>query len=118
MIRASTLALALLFASPIPFFCAQQVAAQDAERAEQVEREEPGASRSATFQAAQGAQTEDIPGGALLIAAYGIIWLLVLGFVGSLGVRHAQTQRELARLREDLKAHARKASGGPSPEEL
>lgn len=78
-------------------------------------QEDAAESRAATFEAAQGAQTEDVPGGALLVTAYGVIWLLLFGFIGSIAVRQARTARELARLREDLKAHARSAPSGALP---
>lgn len=80
-------------------------------------QEDPAESRAATFEAVEGAQTEDVPGGALLIAAYGVIFLLLLGFVGSIAARQARTQRELAQLRQDIQAHARKAPSGALPPE-
>jgi CcmD family protein len=80
-------------------------------------QEDAAESRAATFEAARGAQTEDVPGGALLIAAYGVIWLLLFGFIGSIAARQARTQRELARLRQDIQAHARNAPSGALPPE-
>jgi CcmD family protein len=60
--------------------------------------------RSAAFQAATGAQTENVPGGALLLTAYAIAWLLIFGYVASLGFRLAGTARDMERLREDVAA--------------
>jgi CcmD family protein len=80
-------------------------------------QEDASESRAATFEAAEGAQTEDVPGGALLVAAYGVIWLLVFGFVASIAIRQSRTARELARLREDIKAQARTAPSGGPPNE-
>ncbi|HJL19823.1 MAG TPA: CcmD family protein [Sandaracinaceae bacterium LLY-WYZ-13_1] len=60
--------------------------------------------RSMAFEAAEGPQTENIPGGALMIAAYGVVWLLVLGYVVSLGYRQASTTDDIDRLRRDLAA--------------
>lgn len=59
--------------------------------------------RSETFEAADpGAQTENIPGGMLMVVAYGAVWVLVAGYVMALGFRQARTQRELEALRQDL----------------
>jgi len=80
-------------------------------------QEDAAESRAATFEAVEGAQTEDVPGGALLIAAYGVIFLLMLGFVGSIAARQARTQRELAQLRQDIQTYARKAPSGALPPE-
>lgn len=113
MTRLRAWALALLLGGMSAHALATGAAAQDASA-----QENPAESRAATFEAARGAQTEDVPGGALLIAAYGVIFLLVLGFVGSIAVRQARTQRELAQLRQDIQAHGRKAtSGATTPEE-
>lgn len=68
------------------------------ERAMQMEAAEPGA------------QTENIPGGMLMVSAYGIIWVVVLGYVLWLGFRQARLAGDLARLREDL-AKAKRSSG-------
>lgn len=60
--------------------------------------------RAASFEAVEaGAHTEQVPGGALLVAAYATVWILVLGYVVSLGFRQASTSRELGRLRDDLR---------------
>ena len=65
--------------------------------------EDPLEDRAETFEAAEpGAQTENIPGGMLLIVAYGIAWITVLGYVVSLGFRQAKTAGDLERLRQDL----------------
>lgn len=70
------------------------------------EEEDPAASRAESFEAAEpGAQTEDVPGGALMVGAYGAVWVLVLGYVMAIGFRHAKTARELEQLREDIGAH-------------
>ncbi len=67
---------------------------------------DPAEERAQTFEAAaEGAQTENVPGGLLMVAAYGVIWVLVLGYVGSLGIRQARTAADLERLRQDLAIH-------------
>lgn len=68
------------------------------------QEEDPGESRAETFEAATGAQTENIDGGMLMVVAYGVVWVLVLGYVMSLGFHQARTTRELERLRRDIEA--------------
>ena len=66
-------------------------------------QEDPLEDRAQTFEAAEpGAQTENISGAMLMLVAYGLSWVFVLGYVVSLGVRQAATARDLERLREDL----------------
>lgn len=72
-------------------------AAQDSEEA---------AGRGAAFEAADEGATENIPGGLLMVGAYGFLLVLLFGYVASLGFRQAATNRELLRLREDLGAGA------------
>ena len=63
-------------------------------------------SRSATFQAVTGGQGEDVPGGPLLVAAYGAVLALVLGYVLYLGRLTAGASRDLDRLEGALKDKA------------
>ena len=73
--------------------------------AEDAAEEDPLEDRAETFEAAPaGAQTENIPGGMLMVVAYDIAWVLVLAYVVSLGFRQAKTQADLERLRQDLAA--------------
>jgi len=105
---ASGLVAAALLATSAPAVIAL---AQDDDGAEEID---PAAERAQTFEAAEeGAQTENIPGGLLMVAAYAVIWALMLGYTVSLGFRQARTAAELARLREDLAAGA----GGDDDEE-
>lgn len=61
--------------------------------------------RAMTMEAAEdGAQTENIPGGMLMVSAYAVVWLVVLGYVASLGFRHARLARDLDRLAGDVKS--------------
>ncbi len=117
MTRLRAWALALFLGSIGTLSAVTLASAQDASGQNASGREGAAESRATTFEAAQGAQTEDIPGGALLIAAYGVIFLLLLGFVGTIAARQARTQRELAQLRQDIQAHARKAPSGALPPE-
>jgi CcmD family protein len=59
-------------------------------------------SRSAQFRAVRGAVRENVPGGPLLVAAYGVAWVLVLGYVIRLGVMHSRTARDLERLEKSV----------------
>lgn len=77
------------------------------------QEEDPAESRAESFQAAEGPNTENIPGGALMVAAYGACFVLVLGYVVSLGYRQAQTARELASLRAEVEA----GRSGADPDE-
>ena len=67
-------------------------------------REDVATSRSASFQAVTGAQQEDVPGGPLLVAAYGTVLALVLGYVVYLGSLTSGASRDLDRLEKALEA--------------
>lgn len=76
-------------------------------------------SRSATFQAVTGAQQEDVPGGPLLVAAYGAVLVLVLGYVLYLGSLTAGASRDLERLEKAIEARKpdfRKSAPSPKSE--
>jgi CcmD family protein len=47
------------------------------------------------FQQAPAGQTETIDGGALLLAAYAVAWLLIAGYVYIIARRSRETQAEL-----------------------
>lgn len=59
-------------------------------------------SRSAAFQAVEGAVQEDIAGGPLLLATYGVIWLVLFAYVFRLVALQRRTQAELDSLRQEL----------------
>lgn len=54
-----------------------------------------GSGRAAAFQAVDGPPTEGVPGGALMVAAYGFVWLALLGWLALVALRAARTEREL-----------------------
>ena len=60
------------------------------------------ADRAQSFQAVQGAIKEDVPGGPLLVYAYGLIWLVVLLYVVRLAKLQQHNRRELERLSKVL----------------
>lgn len=72
--------------------------AQEAAQEAQAETEDPAEGRSTSFRAVSGAQTEAVPGGTLLIAAYGIAWAFVLMFVVRIGRLASKNAGELAEL--------------------
>lgn len=66
--------------------------------------EDAARSRSTSFQAVSGAQQEDVPGGPLLVAAYGAVLVLVLGYVLYLGSLTSGASRDLERLERAIEA--------------
>ena len=58
--------------------------------------------RAQTFQAVEGAVKEDVPGGPLLVGAYGLIWLVVFGYLVRLVRLQARTEAEVSRLDKAL----------------
>lgn len=85
--------------------------AQDREAAE---REESAAeSRGTSFQAVEGPSAEQVPGGPLLVAAYGTVLTLLFGYVAWLARLQATTSRDLARLRSALEKRGETASAAP-----
>ena len=58
--------------------------------------------RSQSFQAVQGAVKEDVPGGPLLVWAYGLILLLLVSYMVRIALLQQRSDRELARLAEQL----------------
>jgi hypothetical protein len=72
--------------------------------------------RSQSFQAVQGASKENVPGGPLLVGAYGVIWALVLLYVIRLVRLQYRAQSDLARLKRAFLSVApseNKAATGP-----
>ncbi len=65
--------------------------------------EDPAESRSAAFQAMDGARGEQVPGGPLLVTAYGTVMVLLVGCVARLGLMQRKTTADVARLSAALK---------------
>lgn len=61
-------------------------------------QEDAAESRSAAFQAVEGPQAEQVPGGPLLVYAYATILVLLVAYVARLGSLNAKNRAELARL--------------------
>lgn len=72
-------------------------------------------SRAAAFQAVEGALEEDVPGGPLLIAAYGIIWLVIFGYAWRLVGLQRRTLEEIEQLQQVLR-EAPPVAGGAGDE--
>lgn len=66
---------------------------------EEGEQTEQADDRASTFRAVSGPQVDRVPGGRLLIAAYGVAWVLMLGYLWRLGALHASNAAELERLK-------------------
>jgi CcmD family protein len=58
--------------------------------------------QNTAFRAVEGPVQEDVPGGTLMVVAYGIVWLLVFGYVLRMGMLHARTMRDVARLERSV----------------
>lgn len=66
--------------------------------------------RAQSFEAVSGAVKEDVPGGPLLVAAYALIWLAVLGYVFRLVRLQKGADENLARLQQDLQRAAQRSA--------
>lgn len=64
--------------------------------------EEEPADRAASFKAVTGSGKEDVPGGALMVSAYALIWVALLVYVYRLVRLHKNVDENLARLQQDL----------------
>lgn len=60
--------------------------------------EDAAESRSAAFQAMDGARGEQVPGGPLLVSAYAVVMVLVVGYVARLGMMQRKTAADVERL--------------------
>lgn len=66
--------------------------------------QDPEGDRAATFQRVEGPVTEDVPGGPLLVGAYGVAWALILLYVLRLGMLQSRVARDVERLERSLAA--------------
>ena len=66
--------------------------------------EDPAEERATQFVGVRGPDTENVPGGALLLAAYAIVWVLLFVFLLRMRGIQRQTADELERLSAELRA--------------
>jgi hypothetical protein len=71
-------------------------------------QEDAAESRSASFQAVEGATKEDVPGFPLLVAAYGTILVVLVAYVARLGLLQRKNGAELTRLTRAVERAGRK----------
>jgi CcmD family protein len=100
----------LMLAVALGVSVAPAALAQDGEP--DAEAEDPAEERATAFRAVEGPVTEDVPGGALMIAAYAAIWILVFGYVFRLGRISARTAADVSRLERSLADAATKDDRG------
>ena len=89
-VRSGWLALCLWLAAPA---FAQEAADPSQSAAE---------SRAASFQAVEGSQKDEVPGGGLMVAAYAFVMVVLVAYVARLGTLQSKTARELERLTRAL----------------
>jgi len=73
--------------------------------------EDASSSRSAAFRAVEGPAQDNVPGGALMIAAYAVVWLLVFGYLVRLARLQSKNTADLDRLLRAV-GRARGGEGG------
>jgi CcmD family protein len=66
--------------------------------------ETPAEERAAQFVGVTGPEAESVPGGALLLAAYAIVWALLFLFLIRMRRLQSQTAEELERLSAEIRA--------------
>ena len=67
------------------------------------EGETPADDRAAQFVGVTGPEAESVPGGALLLAAYAVAWVLLFLFLMRMRGLQRQTARDLERLSADVR---------------
>jgi CcmD family protein len=66
--------------------------------------ETPAEERAAQFVGVTGPDAESVPGGALMLAAYAIVWVLLFLFLVRMRRLQSQTAEELERLSAEIRA--------------
>lgn len=97
LVQAVVLAVGLLALQPV-------ARAQDDAPAESAAQ-----SRATSFQAVKGPSTDHVPGGALMVGAYAVAWVLLLLFLMRLAFLQARTARDIEQLERRL------GEGGSGP---
>ena len=103
-VRAGWFALCLLLTAPVFLSIAQPSArAQEADDPSKDAAE----SRATSFQAVEGSQKDEVPGGGLLVGAYAFVMVVLVGYVARLGLLQSKTAKELERLTRAIERGAR-----------
>lgn len=69
-----------------------------AQAQDDAEKKDVAESRATAFEAVEGPQKEEVPGGGLLIGAYAFVLVLVVGYVARLASMQSKTAAEVERL--------------------
>jgi hypothetical protein len=91
---------ALFAGGSAPF--AGPVLAQDGAAAAGDDGKDAAESRATAFEAVEGPQKEQVPGGALLVSAYAFVLVLLVAYVGRLAALQSRTAAEVERLSRAL----------------
>ena len=67
-------------------------------------QEDAAEERAAQFVGVRGPEAESVPGGALMLAAYAIVWVLLFLFLMRMRGLQRQTAEELERLSAEIRA--------------
>lgn len=59
---------------------------------------DPAASRATEFRAVRGAEAEQVPGGTLMVVAYGLVWAFLMLFVVRMALLHRRVTSDLRTL--------------------
>ena len=103
--RALIVAVVLGCAALSPTGALAQAGTVDEPQAEEDAAEEtPAEERATQFVGVRGADAERIPGGALLLGAYAIVWVLLLIYLFRMRRLQRQTADELERLSAEIRA--------------
>ena len=103
-VRAGWFALCLLLTAPVLLPMAlSSVHAQEADDPSKDAAE----SRATSFQAVEGSQKDEVPGGGLLVGAYAFVMVVLVGYVARLGLLQSKTTQELERLTRAIERGAR-----------
>lgn len=86
-----------------PGLLAQDEVAEPDSTSEHV-TEDPADERATQFVGVRGPDAENVPGGALLLAAYAIVWVLLFVFLLRIRGLQKQTADELERLSAEIRA--------------
>jgi len=77
---------------------------QEPETADSEAQEDAAEERATQFVGVEGPDAESIPGGALMLAAYAIVWALLFLFLMRMRGLQRQTSEELERLSAQIRA--------------